>query len=614
MKFTYWRNRSTLLHSRWRTLWLIFAVSLYLLLACTQLGLPGLHYDEAKEAGVNAMETLTGAPLSAFRGATISLAGVELPLMVQDYIGALNVVLALPLLALTGIGVPNLRTLGVLIGLATLLLLERTVSEWWAVSSAPRRAASRTPISIAGLIAVTLLAASPSFVFWSRQGVFVTNLTQPLCLLCIWQGVRWLAGGRDRALLISACAAGLALYAKLLALWVVVPFALMAVGWWVWRRRQGKPAPRLNVGLTLGSLGLFVAGLAPLLIFNWQTGGTLATLSGRMSVSYYGVNNLELAGNLAVRIGQLVQMLRGDHLWYLGGVYANALAPWLAGGIIMLGLLVNWRTVLPPLLLLGLAVSFSLFTVSDLFVTHYALLQPFAIGVVAIAAGACFATFDPKNSFMQISFTQRRKDAKRVSLQNERSTPMSVAPQQEMGAEGSRAGSGRREVSTFGWVLRGLIGAALAAWLMLDLTATLGYHRALAASGGLADHSDATYHLAYHLRNNGMGAPIALDWGIDANVRYLSQDAVTPIEIFGYESPQQPDAGFSARLALFLENPDTVYVLRAPGQEVFAGRRTAFFQAIHERAATARLEATFAQRDGVALFELWKVEAKIGQP
>ncbi|HMN28898.1 MAG TPA: hypothetical protein PKE45_12175, partial [Caldilineaceae bacterium] len=60
------------------------------------------------------MELLTtsqgGSPqVSAFRNVTLDLFGWPLPLMVQDYIGALNVYLALPFLALTGIGVPNLR-------------------------------------------------------------------------------------------------------------------------------------------------------------------------------------------------------------------------------------------------------------------------------------------------------------------------------------------------------------------------------------------------------------------------------------------------------------------------------------------------------------------------
>ena len=99
-----------------RRAWLVAALVLYLTLACYQLGLPGLHYDEAKEAGLNAMELLTGAPVTAFRGAGIPWDGRTLPLMVQDYIGALNVYLALPLLALTGIGVPNLRLLPVLTG------------------------------------------------------------------------------------------------------------------------------------------------------------------------------------------------------------------------------------------------------------------------------------------------------------------------------------------------------------------------------------------------------------------------------------------------------------------------------------------------------------------
>src|SRR5215203_937449 len=113
-----------------RKLWLAVACLLYLILATYQLGLPGIHYDEAKEAGVNAVELLNGDPVTPFRGAALTLFGRQFPLMVQDYIGALNVYLALPVLWLTGVGVPNLRLVAVLTGLAVLPLAALTVSAW----------------------------------------------------------------------------------------------------------------------------------------------------------------------------------------------------------------------------------------------------------------------------------------------------------------------------------------------------------------------------------------------------------------------------------------------------------------------------------------------------
>ena len=64
---------------------------------------------------------------------------------------------------------------------------------------------------MAGLLAVTLLAVAPSFIFWARQGVFVTNLMLPLTFVAAWQAVRWLHTGRSRHLLLAAFAAGLAL-------------------------------------------------------------------------------------------------------------------------------------------------------------------------------------------------------------------------------------------------------------------------------------------------------------------------------------------------------------------------------------------------------------------
>ncbi len=553
--------------SDWRWLLLAALLALYLTLALVQLGLPGLHYDEAREAGVNAMELLTGAPVTPFRGATVDLFGVRLPLMVQDYIGAANVYLALPLLALTGVGVPNLRLLSVLTGLAALLAVERAVSEWWRwrmagpveITDSVAQPPARTSLSWPGLAAVALLAASPSFVFWSRQGVFVTNLTQPLAFVCLWQGVRWLRSGRSSALLWSALAAGSALYAKLLAAWVIVPFALLAAGCWLWRRRGGN-APRLSAGLLLATAALFLLPLTPLLLFNVQTGGTLAAVGGNLTQSYYGIDNLNLAANLPVRLRQLRQMIAGDHLWYLGGLYANSLAPWLAAIAALAGLARRPDRLAAPIALLAAALLCSLFTISDLFITHYALLQPLAAGVAALGLAAALDGAAPTAQH-------------RVQHGLRRLLPLLF----------------------------------IALWLAFDLSATLRYHTALSRTGGLAGHSDAGYHLAYHLQYNGMGAPVALDWGFDAPIRFLTNGAVTPIELFGYASPAQPDDDFAARLAPFLSNSDVVYLLHAPQAEVFAGRRAVFLEQSIAAGGAPYIEAQFTQRDGTPLFELWRV-------
>ncbi len=254
----------------WRLGWLIAAGALYVALAAYQLGLPGLHYDEAKEAGINALELLNGMPVTAFRGATLDVAGLRLPLMVQDYIGALNVYLALPFLALSGVGVPNLRILPVLTGLAGLFLVERAVSEWVAGpferTSEGRRLA--TQISLGGLAAVTLLAASPSYVFWSRQGIFVTNLMQPLCSLMIWRGLRWLRTGSRGAHVGGVCRRS----------WLSTPSCWLCGSsprLRCWRRAGGRrrmkgdpQAPPLSAGTVVAAALAFVLPLLPLALFN----------------------------------------------------------------------------------------------------------------------------------------------------------------------------------------------------------------------------------------------------------------------------------------------------------------------------------------------------------
>jgi hypothetical protein len=208
---------------------------------------------------------------------------------------------------------------------------------------------------------------------------------------------------------------------------------------------------------------------------------------------------------------------------------------------------------LVALALLLMAVAASCFTISDLFITHYALIQPLTLVVAALGLGLAWQRW------------------------------------------------GR---------VRWAVVALVIVWTLLDLRATLLYHQALSDSGGLADHSDASYHLAYYLRYHGLGAPVALDWGMDAPVRFLSENTVRPIEIFGYASPDAPDDNFVARLDAFLGNPDNVYLLHAAGQTTFAGRREAFLAAVSARGKVATLEQSFSQRDGTPLYELWRVRSQ----
>ncbi|MBI1295905.1 hypothetical protein GC175_13205 [bacterium] len=540
----------------WRITWLTLSVGLFLLLAGYQLGLPGLHYDEAKEAGVNAMELLTAAPVTAFRQASLQIGALSLPLMVQDYIGALNVYLVLPFLAATGIGVPNLRFLPIVLAVVALLCLERALSEWFALRHGDR--SPRPPISLAALFTLTLLVASPSFVFWNRQGIFVTNATLAASYLAIWQGIRWLRTGRDCSLLVAAFAAGIALYAKLLAIWLVAPLGILLLIAAL-RLRRENGIPLLSLSNTIkAAIALFIP-LMPLVIFNVQTGGTFQSIGGNLGQSYYGVDNLAIASNLPVRLGQLLESLRGGQFWYLGGIHANPVAPWIWGTLVFVALILPRarRLVAVPVLLLASAVALSLFTVSDLFITHYALIQPVAVALTGLSLVGLFET-------------------------------VKLSPRPAMAIP--------------------LVTVVLSTWLILDVAATVNYHRDLARSGGLADHADAGYHLAYHLQYNGMGAPIVLDWGMEAPVRFLSRGSVRPIEIFGYESPIAPDEGFAARLRPFLAESHNVYLLRAPGQAVFQGRREVFLAESARLGKTPIQIATFTQKDGTPLFEIWRTD------
>jgi hypothetical protein len=137
-----------------------------------------------------------------------------------------------------------------------------------------------------------------------------------------------------------------------------------------------------------------------------------------------------------------------------------------------------------------------------------------------------------------------------------------------------------------------------------DLRVDLGYHQALTRSGGYAAHSDASYELARYLQGQGVVSPLAMDWGIDATVQFLTLGAVNPIEIFGYE--WEPDEAFEERLMNLVPNAGNLYIFHSRGETIFQRRRT-FDRLVVEMGRISRVEEVILDRSGKSIFVLVRV-------
>jgi hypothetical protein len=516
------------------------ALGLYLLLATPNLHLPGLHHDEAQEAALAAMQLHDGLPSVAFRGVTWQVGGRALPVMVQDYIGSLNVYLAWGAFSLGGVSVESLRSMTLGLGLLTL----------GAAHQAGRAVAGRR----VGALAVLLLAAHPTFIFWTRQGVLVTSYTLTLALVCLALVAVWRRRGGAWRLGLAAFCAGLGVWGKLLFLW----FVIGGLGAWAvlgaadyWRRRT-PPRWQAWTGRLALMGGCFLLGLAPLIDYNLRSGGTLSNVFNNFDQSYYGVDNQNVRANFVERLRQAPVVYESAHLREFGAQIANPYARpllWL-GGLACMGAGLIHRKRQGGRLFLGLLVALmvaqSSFTATALWFTHFALLLPF---MALMVAG---------------------------------------------GLEGI---GGMKRGARFG------VAALCALLISHDALNTLRYHEALRASGGVATYSDAIYRLAAYLETYPRHTPVAaLDWGIAPAVETLTRAHSVPNEVFGYT--WEADAGFSARLAPFLARDDALYVLHVPAQTVFP-RRDVFFATAEAAGRDLRLLSTVNDGRGQAYFEIW---------
>jgi hypothetical protein len=522
----------------------IGSLAIYTALTFYQIDLPGLHYDEAFEA-VPAMQLLKGQPVTAFRGAALVVGQTTLPLMTQDYIGALNTYLAIPFIAGFGATPSALRAMSILVGAITLILT---------YILAYRLTYNRRVSAIAML----LLSVDPTFIFWNRQGIFVTAITAPIGLAVTYCWLRRLQGGSRRWSIAGAWLMGMGLYAKILFLWLIAALIgagiLLNVGR-LWREKATilKKASWVEV---VASLAAFFLGCWPLLVYNVQTGGTLLNITQHITTSYYGVNNLNFGRNLMERIQQFFIVLQGSHLWYLGDVFTNFFS--LLVFVVVLffvghltirkqnypfsptQILSPLKVAIFPFTVIGLVILASIGTVSALWITHFAILMPWPALAIVID---CW--------FILMYWTQK-------------------------------------------W-LKFIVWGGLALLFVTHLASTLRYHAALAISGGLSSHSDAVYDLSDWLNDHAPGRVAAMDWGLAAPVVYLSQGRVNAVEIFGYA--WESDAQLAARLKEAIAHPDTLYLWRAPDEIIFD--RSPQFKALYRPLNLEEtIEEAFYERSG----------------
>src|SRR4051812_2980996 len=205
---------------------------LFLGMCLYQLNLPGLYPDEAFDV-IPSMQLILGHTVELERGAGLHILDLSLPLMSSsDYQGVTSTYLAIPFFLIGGITVESLRLMTVLVGVLGLVMTYFLAKNWFGRSVA--------------LLATLLMSTSPSWIFWSRIGVYVVSEVVPigagaLLALSVWTKRRPL-GTRNWPLYIGMGLLGLGLATKLLFLWFLTSIPICAVllfGRQIWEARAG---------------------------------------------------------------------------------------------------------------------------------------------------------------------------------------------------------------------------------------------------------------------------------------------------------------------------------------------------------------------------------------
>jgi hypothetical protein len=145
----------------------------------------------------------------------------------------------------------------------------------------------------------------------------------------------------------------------------------------------------------------------------------------------------------------------------------------------------------------------------------------------------------------------------------------------------------------------GLVGLLLALPLSRDIWVNEQHRATLLRTGGSGRFSDAIYKLADWLTLSQIEQPIALDWGIEKNVRVLTANRVRPVEVFGYSA--EADEAFRQRVRDALADPEQYYIVLWERFAVY--NRRAEFTQLAEQMGRQVVEVFIAhERSGLPVY------------
>lgn len=536
---------------------LIVAIGLFLALSLHQLHLPGFYYDEALDL-VPMLYVMRGEQPELLR----SIGFGRFPIMLLDYMGSLGGYITIPFMALFGPGYEAARLQPIFFSAVTIVLTWLLARRWFG----------------SGVAAVTvlLLAVNPSFIWFSRQGISVTSVMTVFSLsslllldVVVMRASAYQPGVKTLLLAFGAgLLVGLGLWAKFLFFRWIVVLVVIGVVFLLTRSREARRTQSqaahvraLVLPIAVGLIGLLV-GAAPLVYYNvvglardgqpWTLSLLLNALTN--PTQQFGVDNRNFLANLSKSIDDVRVFVDGSYFWYNGVPFSNVFSvPVLVISVIVGSVLAvvrgrgqgdlplsqqtrcdEARRFFAVLAGIATLIVLGAFTVSGLWSTHQFIMLPLPQLVVA-----CATVWVSEIAIHTLARKMGKTRETRYSLVFQVS----------------------------------LVCLLLALPFTRDLWVSEQHHATLARTGGSGRFSDAVYKLSDWLDENGIGQPVALDWGIERNVRVLTGDRVRPVEIFGFTT--EPDDAFRQRARDMLQDPNRSYIVLWDRFAVY-NRRQAF--------------------------------------